>query len=190
MVNFIRNATKDNEKLYQLISSCDYAKLPVREIKEILSIQSTAVCVKSNLFQTTDSKCEEFAIKIGEKLKKDGLNFALLDEFYEQNFKTPQNNSYFIDLLRETNSYEILKFYLDNDAVVNENSRVLSMIGAEILIFVSQNCDSTKEAIKLKKPTPQILEFTKTEKCNFVSLPLMSRSCPGQYPLDTRLIPA
>ena len=147
-----------NKAIYHTISKCNLNEFS----QNILAIYSIANCVTSELFKT-DKECNEFAVKIGEKLKNNNLNFTLLDEFYKSNFKTLQRE-YFIDLLQKTNDYEILKFYLDNGVTVNENSRVLSDINAQILIFISQNCDTTKEATKLKQPTRQILEFLKTEK--------------------------
>lgn len=161
LLNYI---TVDNKNIHKAVSSCDLTILPKNNIKEYLSVISIKNCVNSELFDIK-KECGEFAVKIGEKLKKDGLNFALLDKYFKQNFKT-LNNEYFIDLLKVTNNYEILKFYLDNNVLVNNNSWVLNNIGGNILIFISQNCDTTKEALKLKKATPQILEFVKTKKYN------------------------
>ena len=62
-----------------------------------------------------------------------------------------------------------MKFYLDSGVIVNENSRILSNISGWYFYITKPRHNK----IKSKKPTKQILEFTKTQKYqNFIDIRL------------------
>jgi len=67
------------------------------------------------------------------------------------------------------NRQTVMKFYLDSGVIVNENSRILSNISGWYFYITKPRHNK----IKSKKPTKQILEFTKTQKYqNFIDIRL------------------
>ncbi|MDA3042651.1 MULTISPECIES: hypothetical protein [unclassified Campylobacter] len=153
----------DNETIYHAISKCDLSALPQENFNEMLALISLGNAKKDD-FDYTKTKNDEFALKIAHILNEQNLDFAQLDKVVENLKNENPQNVYFVDFLIYTNNVDLLKFYLDNQAPINPNSRAFSKISSDILIFISHNCPSTKQAIKNKRPSDEILAFIATEK--------------------------
>lgn len=154
---------QSNETIYHAISKCDLT--PIHDnIKELLAINSVAKAM-NDINDMSDDIDDILALKIAQKLKEQGLNFARIDEVLVPLIeKEVISHTYFINYLVNASNFDLLKFYLDNGAPINIDTRALTIFPGEILIFIGKNCDSTKKALKNKKPTDEILNFVKTEE--------------------------